>query len=265
MSASAFTTHDLSKLKAYGEAVGKSFTNSFQSSGAGRVLSHHEMLDLTRAIAVGELSVAIAKGSQGPLGTIRRKLQKIDRDLAADSPLREEFDAIDRASRRIEETMKGMAELSRSRAPVIENCDIGELISDAIRLMQPYFHQNLVDPQVRVESDVPNLRLDRWQIIQAMANILRNAADAMANAPRRILAITAKREDQRISIAVSDTGPGIAASELPHVFDPFFTTKAERGTGLGLYMAKRVIEDHRGDIRVQSQDCGTTFIISLPL
>ena len=68
-----------------------------------------------------------------------------------------------------------------------------------------------------------------------------------------------------MQVAISDTGIGIAAVNAPHIFEPFFTTKGERGTGLGLYITRQVLEDHGGAIDVHTDDRGTTFVISLPL
>ena len=102
-------------------------------------------------------------------------------------------------------------------------------------------------------------------MIQALVNLLQNAADAMIDQSKRVLSITAKIETGRMRISVSDTGTGISAGNLPHIFEPFFTTKGERGTGLGLHITKQVVTDHGGTIDVQTDDCGTTFVISLPL
>ena len=87
----------------------------------------------------------------------------------------------------------------------------------------------------------------------------------MADQKKRILSITARVEGSQLRVAISDTGTGIAAVNEPHIFEPYFTTKGERGTGLGLYITRRVIQDHGGAIDVQTDDRGTTFVISLPL
>jgi signal transduction histidine kinase len=68
-----------------------------------------------------------------------------------------------------------------------------------------------------------------------------------------------------LQVSVADTGTGIDPANIEHIFEPFFTTKGERGTGLGLYISRQVIQDHGGTIKVQSSDRGTTFVISLPL
>lgn len=102
-------------------------------------------------------------------------------------------------------------------------------------------------------------------MVQGVVNLLQNAADAMGDQSKRILSVTARVEGNQMRVAISDTGTGIAAANVPHIFEPFFTTKGDRGTGLGLYITKQVIADHGGTIDVLSGDRGTTFVISLPL
>ena len=131
------------------------------------------------------------------------------------------------------------------------------------RFIHPYVQS--VDVQVYVEPGLPPVRMDRWQMVQGVVNILQNAADAMADLEQRSVSITARVDGKLLRIAISDTGPGISPADVDKIFEPFFTTKGERGTGLGLHITKQVIDEHGGTIDVQTGDCGTTFLISLPL
>ena len=97
------------------------------------------------------------------------------------------------------------------------------------------------------------------------APVTKNLPYAMAETNNRVLSISAGRERTQLRIAISDTGPGIPPANIRRLFEPFFTTKGERGTGLGLYMTRQVIEDHRGTINVHTGHHGTSFVISLPL
>jgi two-component system NtrC family sensor kinase len=195
---------------------------------------------------------------------IRGHLKFVEDNLPADNPLRINFEVIDRASKRIEEMAKRMLDFSKKRARRTEPCDIAEIVSDALRFIQPYVRAQFVEVQVHLEPNLPPVRMDRWQIVQCFVNILQNAADAIADMDRRTVSITA-RMDNQLRIAISDEGPGISRANIDKIFDPFFTTKGERGTGLGLYIARQVIQDHGGTIDVQTGDRGTTFLISLPL
>ena len=262
-----FTGEDLEKLTAYSHIVAGMMINAAaEKAGTTRTtFSTNELLHFSRLITIGELSACFAHEVTNPLMLIRGHLRFVEESLTADHPLRINFEVIDRASRRIEEMAKRMLDFSRKRTPRTETCDVAEVISDALRFVQPYLRTQFIDVQVHLEQKLPVVDLDRWQLVQAMVNLLQNAADAMSEQEKRTLSITARVEGAAMRIAISDTGNGIAPANIPRIFDPFFTTKGERGTGLGLYITKQVIEDHRGTIEVHSGGRGATFVISLPL
>jgi len=189
----------------------------------------------------------------------------MDATLGAEHPLRTHFEAIERASLRIEEMGKRMLDFSRKRTRRPEPCDIGELIWDALHFIQPYMRPKFIDVQVQLEPDLPAIDVERWQMLQAIVNLLQNAADAMADVDRRVLSITAGIQQNHLQIVISDTGTGIEPAALSKIFEPFFTTKGDRGTGLGLFITKQVVQEHGGTATVETSDTGTSFHISLPL
>ena len=259
-----FTADDLERLLDYSHAAAGILVNA----GPGQTrtnFSTDELLHFSRLITIGELSACFAHEVTNPLTLVRGHLRFVEDSLPPEHPLRINFEVIDRASRRIEEMAKRMLDFSKKRTRRTEPCDIAEIISDALRFIQPYNRSQFVDVDVQLAPEIPMLRMDRWQMVQAVVNILQNAADAMADLERRCVFITAHVEGNRIRMAISDTGPGILRVNIDKIFDPFFTTKGDRGTGLGLYITKQVIEEQGGTIDVQSSDRGTTFLISLPL
>lgn len=262
-----FTGEDLEKLMAYSVVAAGMLENiGSDTAGATRTsFSTQELLHFSRLITIGELSACFAHEVTNPLTLIRGHLRFVEESLPQDHPLRINFEVIDRASRRIEEMAKRMLDFSRKRTPRTETCDVAEVISDAIRFAQPYFRTQRIDVQVHLDQKLPAVAVDRWQLVQAIVNLLQNAADSMAELDKRVLSIAARAEGPSMRITISDTGTGIVAGNVPRIFEPFFTTKGERGTGLGLYITKQVIEEHRGTINVHTGDRGTTFVISLPL
>jgi two-component system NtrC family sensor kinase len=119
--------------------------------------------------------------------------------------------------------------------------------------------------QVHLDPELPAIDADRWQMVQAFVNVLQNAVDAMAGAPRRVLSIGASIKQNRMQIGFSDTGAGIETVDMSRIFEAFFTTKGDQGTGLGLYITRQIVEDHGGTVSVETGGRGTTFNISLPL
>jgi two-component system NtrC family sensor kinase len=261
-----FTADDLEKLLDYSHVAGGILGEGVTRAGQTRTnFSTDELLHFSRLITIGELSACFAHDVTNPLMLIRGHLRFVEESLPAEHPLRINFEVIDRASRRIEEMAKRMLDFSKKRTRRTEPCDVAEVVSDALRFIQPYVRSQFVDVQVHLDPDMPPVRMDRWQMVQGIVNILQNAADAMADLEQRSVSITARVDGKQLRIAISDTGPGISRANIGKIFDPFYTTKGERGTGLGLYITKQVIDEHGGAIDVQTGGRGTTFLISLPL
>jgi len=261
-----FTADDLDKLMTYSHvAVGILSNAVIEKEVDDRTFTRDEMLHLSRLITLGELSTCFAHEVTNPLMLIRGHLRLVTDTISADHPLRNNFDVIDRASVRIEELARRMLDFSRKRPHRTELCEVAELISEALRFVQPHFHKTFIDLQVHVDPRAAVIDIDRWQMVQALVNLFQNAADAMAGVDDRVLTITAELERGQVVMVVSDTGTGIAPSIQSKIFEPFFTTKGEQGTGLGLYITKQVIEAHHGTIEVRSSSNGTSFIIGLPL
>jgi signal transduction histidine kinase len=261
-----FTGEDLEKLMAYGPVAAAMMESAASETAATKTnFTPNELLHFSRLITIGELSACFAHEVTNPLMLIRGHVRFVQDGLPQDHPLRLNFEVIERASRRIEEMAKRMLDFSRKRAPRTELCDVAEVIADAIRFVQPYFRTHNVDVQVHMEQDLPAIDIDRWQVVQAVVNLLQNAADSMEEQEKRLVSITVRVEGATMRLAIADTGKGIAPSHVARIFEPFFTTKGECGTGLGLYITRQVIEDHGGNIDVRTGNRGTTFVISLPL
>jgi signal transduction histidine kinase len=261
-----FTADDLDKLMTYTHVAAGILGNAVvEKHNDDRTFTKDEMLHVSRLITLGELSTCFAHEVTNPLMLIRGHLRVIREILPADHPLRNNFDVIERASVRIEELSRRMLDFSRRRAHRTELCELAELISEAVRFVQPHFRSTCIDLQVHVDPRAAVIDVDRWQMVQALVNLFQNAADAMADVTERVLTVTAELERGQVKLVVSDTGMGIAPSIQSKIFEPFFSTKGEQGTGLGLYITKQVIEAHHGTIEVRSTGCGTSFIIGLPL
>lgn len=103
---------------------------------------------------------------------------------------------------------------------------------------------------------------DAEQLGQVFANLLRNAIDAMPEGGT--LTVASAPRDRRVVVEVADTGPGVPAGEVERIFDPFHTTKPH-GTGLGLALAREIVEEHGGTLTCRSQAGGAAFVVSLPV
>ena len=140
---------------------------------------------------------------------------------------------------------------------------VSEIVDQALLLSEA----DIRALKVQVETDyeeIPIILLDRARLLQALLNIVRNGAQSMPDGGVLRVSIVLKKPSM-VQIRISDQGKGIPPNALKHVFDPFYSTKL-KGSGLGLPITWRIIQDHGGKLEVESKvDEGTTFIISLPL
>ena len=149
----------------------------------------------------------------------------------------------------------------------LSKTDIGELVTETIDMLAPQTPAN-VKTVLSLDKNLPKIEIDVDQIRQVLINIIINAFEAMPSGG--ILQCTTKfvpiKDDgSAIKICISDTGPGFTKEIRPHLFEPFFSTK-ENGTGLGLTISRKIIENHGGKIMVDNGSVnGARFTILLPV
>jgi signal transduction histidine kinase len=169
---------------------------------------------------------------------------------------------------KLEALLKEMLDFTSPRLPTLDPTDLNAIIDAFVYVHQGELAGRHITLDIELAPALPPVPLDRSQLQRVLMNLWQNATQAMEELgpdDAKVLGVKTWRTAGEVHIAVSDTGRGIARHVLPHVFTPFFTTK-QRGTGLGLAVAKKIVDDHRGSIQVQTQTSpGTTFVISLPL
>jgi len=228
------------------------------------------MVKRERLAALGELSAVLAHEVRNPLGVIfnavsslRRMLPKGDPEILLDI-LAEESDRLNRL-------VGELLDFARPRALSRQAEDVGRVIQDALEAAgsDPASANAKVRFVAEVEPGLPAVPMDRRQIRQALVNVAVNALQSMPRGGS--LRVLARRDGvgtggaPQLRIDLSDDGAGIGPDLLPRIFEPFFTTKA-KGTGLGLAVVKRIIEDHEGSVEVRSEvGKGTTFTFRLPM
>jgi PAS domain S-box-containing protein len=212
--------------------------------------------------AMGSMAAGLAHEIKNPLAGIQGTLELL-RDEAEDE-VKDLYDQMLAELKRVNETIHSLLGFARPRKPKRVNVDMMTLLEDTVRLLRPGFEQRGISVDVSVAPEVGTFRLDRDQIRQVLLNLVNNAADAIdRNGHIDVRALGAPVEGGLV-ITVQDDGPGVAEENLDRVFEPFFTTRFS-GTGLGLAMARSLVEQHGGRLEVSSQlGSGTTFSILLP-
>jgi two-component system sensor histidine kinase HydH len=159
---------------------------------------------------------------------------------------------------------RNLLEVARSTGAEQEPLDLAAVIADMLCLVRNDMKTSNVRVEERIEPDLPPVLGSRGRLKQALLNLLVNARQAMPKGGQVTLRVE-RDGDGRVAIRVADTGVGIPPENMERIFEPYFTTK-ENGTGLGLPVTRRIVEEHGGTLGVTSQaGAGTEFVIRLPV
>jgi len=174
---------------------------------------------------------------------------------------------------RIERLIEEILDYARYMEPKLTEEDVNDIVSSCLYFIEVKADSRGIKIEKELAAGLPRVMLDRQQIKQVFLNLFLNALDAMGErgGSLRVRTRTLVKPGGKLWVQVEteDTGEGIQEGNLEHIFDPFFTTKHEsgehEGTGLGLTIVHQIIQEHRGEIQVQSaQGKGTTFFVNLP-
>jgi len=216
-----------------------------------------------RLAVIGNMSAYIAHEIRNPLVTVGGFARAILRDPHDENQIRKGADIIVEEVERLERFLANIMDFSKPIEPVRTVSRINEVLENTCALMEPYIrHKNIQLIKV-FDINVPEIKIDKTQIKQVFLNLIKNAIESMPNGGT--LTIETVLENDYVKINIADTGEGISAEVLQNIFVPFFTTKVD-GTGVGLAVSHKIIDDHGGYINVKSLlKEGTTFCIYLPL
>jgi len=218
-----------------------------------------------RLATIGRLSANIAHEIRNPLASISGAIEALVRELPAEPARDRLVEIVLRESDRLNRIIRDFLEYARPAPMSAHQVNLADLLEEVVVLLE---HRSL-PPDLKVVrefGDALPARVDPQQMRQAVWNLCLNAVQAMPEGGDLRLGgrPAASGGPAPLQLWVTDTGHGIAESDLPHIFEPFFSTKAE-GSGIGLALVYRVVQDHGGQIEVRSQPgAGTTFLLTLP-
>ena len=228
-----------------------------------------ELVHVNRIATAGELTASIAHEMNQPLGAILTNAETAKVILTSPKPdiaeLNEIVDDILKDDRRAAEVIRRMRSLLKKTPFELKNLDLNALVRETVELVLTVGRK--VELVSAITPDALPILGDRIQLQQVILNLVANGIDAMKDTPaeNRSIRIRTSRVEEFAELSVSDRGPGIPKDKLKEVFEPFYTSKAE-GMGMGLSIARTIIEAHNGQILAENQpDGGATFRIRLPL
>ena len=242
---------------------------------SAEVASHQRMAELAhlnRQTTAGELLASIAHELSQPLGAILSNTETAE--LMLDSPVRsvEEVKAIladiRRADQRATDIIQRLRRLLTKTTIEAHSFDLNDVVGEVMGILAPQAAAHSVTLKARLGPEPLNVKGDRVQLEQVILNLVVNAIDANANEDgddRRIKVRTDLLDDDTAELSVGDNGPGIPPDVLKRIFEPFFTTK-QTGMGMGLAIARTIIEAHGGRLSAENRaGGGAIFRLILPV
>ncbi|MCX4245403.1 two-component system sensor histidine kinase NtrB [Paraliomyxa miuraensis] len=216
-----------------------------------------------RLAAVGSLAASVAHEIRNPLAAISGSA-----DLLATASLGDEdtrlLSIIRRESKRLSALVTDMLAFTRPRPPNRGRVALRRVAQETAEHFKADPANAGMQLELRGDDAIPDVEVDAAQLTQVLWNLLRNAAEAMDGRGPMLLEVRSRPEDREVEVAVIDHGPGIPEDRRDRIFDPFFTTK-ERGTGFGLAIVYRIVQDNGGAIELSSiPGHGTSFRLRFP-
>ena len=217
--------------------------------------------------ALGQLIAGVAHELNNPLTTIIGRAEIMLGEVKSGKALRD-LEQILKQGQRAAKIVQNLLSFARQTVPEKQLCDVNQILQGVLEMLEYDLRVSNIEVKTELDPDLPHTMVDANQIQQVFVNIVNNANQAMKEQelPGR-LTVRTGRQDDRLTVEFTDTGPGMGAEQQGHIFEPFFTTKPEsKGTGLGLSISYGIVKAHRGGIDVRSSEGeGTTFIIELPV
>lgn len=230
-----------------------------------------QLAHVGRVSAMGEMAASLAHELNQPLWAVINYVQASMNLLAVDADAKRVRDALTKAVEQAERAggiLAGLRQFIAEAAPQRNAESIRSLLNDVVNLLAPDLSQAAVDIEIEVPTDLPDVLVDGVQIQQVVFNLVRNAIEAMpadGAEARRVHIHASQRDRDRLIVSVTDTGVGCDGDTIDRLFDAFYTTK-DNGMGMGLAIARTIVEAHDGELVAACTDTGGMSIrFDLPI
>ncbi|MEY2572050.1 MAG: two-component system, sensor histidine kinase and response regulator [Verrucomicrobiota bacterium] len=233
-----------------------------------------ELAQKERLASLGQASAEFVHDLGNPLTIVwgyvqllAKKLEQSEKENGVKTPnSAKELQIIEQNVRLCRELLTMWQSYGSVEAAPHKPISVSGIVREMVKSVSAMAGQNGVELKANLCDDPCTLMGDSTQMTRAIQNVIINAVQAASDNKGRVT-VSCLRKDFYVDVRVEDTGPGITPAQMAKIFDPYFTTKqGKSGTGLGLYITKKVVEDHTGSIKVDSTPhVGTSFTIRLPL
>lgn len=235
--------------------------------------THEQLLHQERLASLGQLAAGVSHELKSPIWGIlglSQHLLEIMRNSEATENMHDDITnlltQIEKGAKKCETVVKNMLNFSHaSRSEEFKSTNLNQLLEDTLLFTKHQLQVNRVVVKKEFSSNLPQINGNKDQLQQVFTNLILNAQQAMPEGGR--LNVSTKLNNGQVEVIFADTGCGISEENLANIFDPFFTTKpVDQGTGLGLSISSGIIQEHTGELLVQSTPGeGSKFTIRLPI
>jgi len=223
-----------------------------------------QLLRSERLAAIGQLAAGVSHEIDNPVGIILGYAELLNDDLAPGDPRREDVKAIIEECRRCRRITGGLLGLARSAPDEVLPVALAPLVTSVFDSLRPQKLFRDIRLEFAAEGDLPSVQGDPDRLRQVFVNLLLNAGQAMGG--RGCVTVSGTASGKKLVVQVQDDGPGIPSGMEEAIFQPFVTTKGkEEGTGLGLSLCRKLIEDQGGQLELVSSAAGACFQLVLPV
>lgn len=228
-----------------------------------QIMAMEEQMQVSSKLAtLGELAAGLAHEIRNPLAVINMLIHSWKASPPEAHDFEHDVDVIAQKISDLNTLVTDLLNLATMRPIERKQCNLAEMINRVLRLLRHRISLQRVTIKKHIACKNSEIEIDRERIEQAVLNLLLNALDVTPQ--EGVIEITLREEDEYLALDVADSGPGIPPERIPLLFKPFNTTK-KTGVGLGLPMAKRIVEEHKGQLEVSDNSPeGAVFSLILP-
>ncbi len=228
--------------------------------------AHKRLIQSEKLAQIGRMAATIAHEIRNPLTSVKLNIQKVRALSHLDDTEADHLALSEEGIAQIDRFIKELLNFTRVSELQKARFTVGQVLDESLKMLRDLLAERKIVVEKRYAEDLPEILVDGDRLRQVFANIVRNSTEALGEGGRIVVAASRIEDIQtcRIRIRISDNGPGIPEKDWETVFEPFYTTKPQ-GFGLGLANARKIIEQHRGTIRVvRKRSQGTAFEIMIP-
>lgn len=228
--------------------------------------ANRRLIQAEKLASIGRIAASIAHEIRNPLTSVKLNIQKLMQNEQLDDEDKEHLSISQEGIGQIEKFIKELLNFTRVSDLNPERFSVVQIVEESLKMMRNSFQEKRIVLEKTFAADLPAVVVDGDKIRQVFLNILWNAVEAVEEGGRIGLALSRVKENgvSRIKVRISDDGCGIPEKDWENIFEPFYTTKPS-GFGLGLSNARKIVEQHRGSIRVtKTKGKGTTFEVRIP-